>query len=136
MAPSAGLLSLLADRVTPSFLLEAAGEYLESLDAEIRECELGIRPGVNVDEMKYNDEGEEGEKKVSSHELDDGDEMDKNLQMGAQQQARRKKNEGSHSKKEIEDMLARLRKDRDVMVQDVSSPFTSLDLPIALAHNC
>lgn len=121
MAPSAGLVSLLADHTTPSFLLEVAVEYLESLDEKISECELGMKEGVNNDERKNNDEGEGG-RKVYSKRHDDGDEMNKGLEGEAQQQTGRKGSEGSHSKKENEAELARLRKRRDVMVRDVSSP--------------
>lgn len=121
MAPSAGLVSLLADHMTPSFLLEVAVEFLESLDEEISECELVIKEGVNSDERRNNNEGE-GEGKVLSNRHDDGDETNKGLEGGAQQQARQKRSEGSHSKKENEAELVRLHKQRDVMVRDVLSP--------------
>ncbi|MCJ1426235.1 hypothetical protein MMC29_004138, partial [Sticta canariensis] len=111
MAPSAGLVSLLADHTTPSFLLEAAVEYLESLNEKISECELVIKEGVN------NDKGE-GEGKADSNRHDGGDETNKRLEGGAQQQTRRKGSKGSYSKKENEAELVRLRKQRDVIVRD------------------
>lgn len=114
MAPSAGLVSLLALYATPSFLLEAAGEYLESLDAEISECELVIKEGINDDEKKNSDKG-----KISFNGHDDGDGTNKKLEGRVQQQTTRKRLE---FEKENEDELARLYKKRDVMVQDVSSP--------------
>lgn len=121
MAPSAGLVSLLADHTTPSFLLEVAVEYLNSLDEKINECELVIKEGVNNDEMRNNDEGD-GWGKICSNRHDDGDETNKGLEGGAQQQTGRERSEGSHSKKENEAELVRLCKRRDVMVGDVSSP--------------
>lgn len=122
MAPSAGLLSLLADHATPSFLLEVAGEYLESVQAEISECELGMKESVRVDGTKNNDDGEEGKVNVSSNEHNDGDKLNKEQDDGALQQTRRKGSKRSRPKKGNEDELARLRKERDVMVQDVSPP--------------
>ncbi|MCJ1263906.1 hypothetical protein MMC22_003776 [Lobaria immixta] len=119
MAPSAGLLSLLADHTTPSFLLEVAGEYLESVQAEISECELGMKDGLRVDRTKNNNDGEERNGNVSSNEHDDGDKMNKELDEGALQQTRREGSEWSRPKKKNVDELARLRKERDVMVQDI-----------------
>lgn len=121
MAPSAGLLSLLAHYVTPSFLMEVAGEHLDSLDVEISECELATNQCVNNDQTKDNDEG-----KTSSHRHDSSSEMNTELERKTQQQTRRKRREESHSKKNTEDELERLRMKRDVMVQDVSSPSQSL----------
>lgn len=116
MAPSACLASLLVDHVSPSLLLEIAGEGLESLDAEISQCELDIKEGGN-------DDGE-----ISSNGHDDGKGMNEELEGWAPQQTERKGREGSRSKTENQDELARLRRGRDVMVQDVSPPLTTSNL--------
>lgn len=128
MAPSAGLVSLLAGSVTPSFLLEAAGEYLKSLDTEINECELGINQGFNDDETKINEERER-EGNFSSGGHDDRDETIKELEERARRQTGRKGNGGYRPKKGNGDELAWLRKDRDVIVQDVSFPSQPLTSP-------
>lgn len=104
-------------------MLELAGECVKSLDAEISQCEREIEEGVNNDETKDNDDG-----KISFNEHDDSSGRDKELEGRAQQQTVRKGREGFCSKRENQDELARLRRGRDVMVQDVSSPSLSHNL--------
>ncbi|MCJ1462616.1 hypothetical protein MMC07_001218 [Pseudocyphellaria aurata] len=117
MAPSAGLLSLLAHYATPSFLMEVAGEHLESLEVEISACELAMKESVKNDQAKDSDEG-----KVPSNRHDSSSGMNKKLERETQQKTRRKRREESHPKKNAEDELKRLHIGRDVMIQDVSSP--------------